>query len=442
MLREKVLLVRAPNLYKSEQWKKQGVLRSPTNLALLASYIRERGEYEPEILDLELSDLKNEEEMAKQILSKGIKYVGFTTLTPRFPTTLRICNEIKKRDNKVVTVIGGPHISGRPEDCKYPCIDYGIKGEGEQAFLELLDGLKSREGISKIKNLIYKEKEIVRVNETRAFVEDLDSLPKPAWDLIELKKYLDPLYFEGPHVGVFTTRGCPYECIFCASKVTWKRRLRHRSLDNILEEFKEIVKEKGIKNLTFYDDQFATKKGRAVDLCDRIINSGLNINYHVQIRADSVTPELAGKLKESGCVYAAVGVETGNEEMLKKIKKRETKAQIKKGIRTLEEVGVPVISSYIIGLPGDTHETIQETLNFAEELDTEQMKFMLLTPVPGTEVYRLAIEKGILDPDNLEQMEKTNFYDSTAINLSEVSTEDLIRYQDIAYERFDKKNGN
>jgi len=142
-------------------------------------------------------------------------------------------------------------------------------------------------------------------------------------------------------------------------------------------------------------------------------------------------------LKKSGCLFAAIGVESGNEEMLKRIGKRETKEQIRKGVRILKEANMPIIASFIIGLPGDTHETIKETIDFAFELKTDQLKFMLLAIVPGTNAYDLANKKGLIDPFSFEQMEGTGFYDSVSINLSNVSVEDLIRYQDQAYASFD-----
>ncbi|MFC1685673.1 B12-binding domain-containing radical SAM protein [Nanoarchaeota archaeon] len=439
MDREKVLLVRAPNLYKSEQWKKQGVLRTPTNLALLSSYIREKGAYEPEVLDLELYDFKSIPQVAEKILSKNAKYVGFSTLTPRFPTITRICRDLKKANKDLVTMVGGPHITGRPQDCKYEGIDYGILGEGEEAFLKLLNSLESKQDVTKTPNLAYKENGKVMTNPKTAFIKDLDALPRPAWDLLDLKKYKDPAFFgEEPHAGIFTTRGCPYDCIFCASKVTWERKLRFHSIDNVIEEFGTLSK-KGINNLYFYDDQFAVKPQRAIELGKRMISSGLNMKYIVQIRADSVNQELAHTLKESGCLSAAIGVETGNEEMLKVIKKKETKDEIRNAVKILKDEGVPITTSYVLGLPGDTHETLQQTLDFAKELNTEQMKFMLLTPVPGTEAYRMAVEKGLLDPDDLEQMEKTTYYDKTEINLSSVTIPELLHYQDLAYKLLDER---
>ncbi|MEM4270775.1 MAG: radical SAM protein, partial [Candidatus Pacearchaeota archaeon] len=320
MRREKILLVRAPNLYKSKQWKKQGVLRTPTNLALLASFAREFGQYEPEIIDFELHEEKDFTQIANIILSRGARYVGFTTLTPRFPTILKICDALKKIDKDVVTIIGGPHISGRPQDCRYSSIDYGVIGEGEEAFVDLLNALVSKNDASRLDNIVSKENGIIRINKRRPFIRDLDALPLPAWDLLDMTVYTDPPFFgEEPHAGVFTTRGCPQECIFCASKVTWERKLRFRSIDNVINELIQLTDKFKVHNLYFYDDHFAAKPSRAVELCNRMISEGLNMRYIVQLRADSVNTELADALKKSGCLSAALGIESGNEAMLKLI---------------------------------------------------------------------------------------------------------------------------
>jgi radical SAM superfamily enzyme YgiQ (UPF0313 family) len=436
-VKPKVVFVRPPNLQKAGLWKKQGVIRCPLNLALLASFIRERGGYDCSIVDFEIAEVSSPKEMAEMVLEASPEYVCITTLTPRYPTVVRMAEEIRRLAQEVVIIVGGPHVTGLPQRALYDPISYGIIGEGEEALLELLNALETGADVSGIKNLIYRHNEDVVVNEPRQFIKNLDELPLPAWDLMTLDEYIDPAYFEGSHLAIFSERGCPYDCSFCASRVTWKGKLRSRSADNVLDEIRHIVKVLGINNLMFWDDTFAANKKRAIDICNRIIKERLEINYTVQIRADSVTEDLAVALRDSGCAFAAIGVESGNEIILSRIGKKETKAQFKNAVAIMKKVGLPSIASYIIGLPGDTHDTIKETIDFAFELDADQSKFMILAPFPGTKVYDLAVGRGLVDPGSFEQMEALNYYDSVAINLSNVSDEDLIGYQDEAYERFD-----
>jgi len=436
-VKAKVTFVRPPNLQKSGLWKKQGVIRCPLNIALLASFIREKGDYDCSIVDFEITEVSSPQEMAEIVLEGSPKYVCVTTLTPRYPTVVRMAEELKRLAPEITIIVGGPHVTGAPQYALYDSISYGIIGEGEEALLNLLNSLEAGSDVSGISNLIYWHKDNIAVNGPRPFIKKLDELPWPAWDLMRMDEYTDPAYFEGSHLAIFSSRGCPYDCSFCASRVTWKGKLRLRSTDSVIDEMRYIVNALGINNLMFWDDTFAADKKRAIDICRRIVEDKLDIKYTVQIRADSVTQDLATALKDSGCSFAAIGVESGNEIMLSSIGKRETKAQFENAVKVMKDVGLPIIASYIIGLPGDTHETIKETIDFAFELDADQSKFMILAPFPGTRVYDLAVKQGLADPTSFEQMEALNYYDSVAINLSNVSADDLIKYQDEAYERFD-----
>jgi len=435
--RTRVTFVRPPNLQKSGQWKKQGVIRCPLNIALLASFIREKGNYDCVLADFETTEAGSITDMARTVLEQSPRYVCITTLTPRFPTVVRMAREINRLNPSVTIIVGGPHVTGAPQTALYDGISYGIAGEGEEALLELLDTLESRRDPSRVANLIYRHRDGIRINGTRPFVRNLDELPFPAWDLMNLDDYVDPAYFKGRHLAIFSGRGCPYDCSFCASRVTWKRKLRLRSAENVMQEIRHIVNVLDVRNLMFWDDTFAADKRRALRICNSIIEEGLDINYTVQIRADAFSDELIEALRDSGCAFAAIGVESGNEQMLERIGKRETKDQFRNVVASMKQADLPVIASYIIGLPGDTHETIRETLEFALELDADQSKFMILAPYPGTRVYDIGVEQGLVDPTSFEQMENLNYYDSVAINLSEVSDDDLISYQDQAYEQYD-----
>lgn len=438
----KVVFVRPPNFQKSGHWKKQGVIRSPLNLSLLASYVRQNGSYDCFLLDFEVTCAETVGQMARAILEKSPKYVCFTTLTPRFPTVAKISLEIKKLDKNVIIIVGGPHVTGAPGVSLLDGIDYGIIGEGEEALLELLNQLEKPDyQISHMRNLVYRSGSSVQVNEARPFIKDLNALPYPAWDLMAIDEYQDPTYFDGPHLAIYSGRGCPYDCSFCASAVTWKRNLRLRSVENVMGEIHQIVDVLKVHNFMFWDDTFAVDEKRAFEICSQMIKDRLTVGYTVQLRADSVTERLVDILKRSGCRFAAIGVESGNEEMLVRIGKRETKDQFRQAVRIMEKARLPSIASYIIGLPGDTRETIHETIDFAFELNADQSKFMILAPYPGTKVYDLASQAGLVDPWSFEQMEATNYYDSVAINLSEVSNDELLKFQDEAYARFDQSKG-
>ena len=438
----KVVFVRPPNLQKSGQWKKQGVIRCPLNIALLASFVRERGDYDCVLVDFEATEISSVTDMAEIVLAQSPKYVCITTLTPRFPAVVRMAQEIKRLDPAVTAIVGGPHVTGSPQTALYDGISYGIIGEGEEALLELLDTLEAGGDPSSVENLIFRDGAGTKVNGTRPFVKNLDEMPFPAWDLMNLDDYVDPAYFKGRHLAIFSGRGCPYDCTFCASRVTWRRKLRLRSVENVTDEIRHIVNVLGVRNLMFWDDTFAADKKRAIAICNRIIEEKLDISYTVQIRADAFSDELIEALRDSGCGFAAIGVESGNEQILERIGKRESKEQFRNAVSAMKRANLPIIASYIIGLPGDTHETIKETMEFALELDADQSKFMILAPYPGTRVYDIAVQRGLADPTSFEQMEDLNYYDSVAINLSEVSDEDLIRYQDQAYEQYDTVHAN
>src|SRR3989338_3039131 len=200
MRRTKVVFVRPPNLQKSGLWKKQGVIRSPLNIALLSSYIREKGSYECALVDFEITPATTPEEMAEVILKENPRYVCFTSLTPLYPILIKIAREIKRLDSSIVNIVGGPHVTGTPQTSLFDGIDYGIIGEGEEALLELLNLLEKKENLQKIGNLLFRVKDNVIVNPARPFIKDLDKLPLPAWDLMVLNEYLDPIYFEGSHL--------------------------------------------------------------------------------------------------------------------------------------------------------------------------------------------------------------------------------------------------
>jgi radical SAM superfamily enzyme YgiQ (UPF0313 family) len=189
----------------------------------------------------------------------------------------------------------------------------------------------------------------------------------------------------------------------------------------------------------FYDDTFTMSKKRIIEFCDLIDRKGLNIRFYAQARVDTIDVELAVRLKKSGCFAVAIGVESGDDHILGKMGKQVTKQQIREGCESLKKAGMPFLASYIIGHPGDTHETIQATIGFADELDADQAKFLIATPYPGTKLFDMAVNAGLLSENGAENLGDHTYFQHVAANLSCVSDDDLLRYQQKAFDDYDER---
>ncbi len=434
----RITLVQPPNMQRKGKWKSQKVCRTPTNLALLAAYVRRYG-HEPRIVDLDIEG-GTLEEIARLILANDPQVIGVTCLTPRFPITLDIIAECKGLHPGVKAVIGGPHVTGLPQYVlQDPVIDYGVVGEGEETFRELLDHLAVGKPVESIANLIHRRNGAVQINPVRPFITDLDALPLPAWDLLKLDYYVDPAFYQGPHLGLMSARGCPFDCYFCASRVVWGRRVRYRSPANMITEIEEAINKYQISEFMFYDDTFTLNRNRILTFCDAVSERRLDIRFYAQVRVDTIDLETAQKLKAAGCFAVAIGVESGNDHILKSMGKKLTKDQIRTGCRVLKEAHMPFLASYIIGHPGDTHETIRQTIDFANELDADQSKFLIATPYPGTRFFDLAVERGIIPPEGAADLGDHTYFQHVAANLSEVSDADLLAYQQQAFDDYDHR---
>jgi len=434
----KVTLIQPPNMQRTGKWKSQKVCRTPTNLGLLAAYIRQRG-HEPRIVDLDIEG-GTLEEIGRLILANDPQVIGITCLTPRFPISMAIIGECKRLQPEVIAVVGGPHISGLPEYAlKDPVVDYAVLGEGEQAFLELINHLAAGKPVDSVANLIHRQNGAVKVNPVRPFIADLDALPFPAWDLLKLDNYVDPAFYQGPHLGLMSARGCPFDCYFCASRVVWGRRVRYRSPANMIAEIEEAISRYGIREFMFYDDTFTLNRNRILEFCQGVIKRRLDIRFYAQVRVDTIDLEIVQKLKAAGCFAVAIGVESGNEQILKTMGKNLNIDQIRAGCQVLKAAHMPFLASYIIGHPGDTHETIRQTIDFANELDADQSKFLIATPYPGTRFFQMSVARGVIPPEGAADLGDHTYFQHVAANLSQVSDADLLAYQQQAFDDYDNR---
>lgn len=412
-----------------------GTPRPSVSLAAMAAYIKQRG-HTAKIYDIDIEGITNAEEIATYIMRDKPQIIGFSCMTPRIPISVETAAICKRISSDVITIVGGPHATGDPVSVlRFPSIDYAIIGEGEGALLELMSKLEAGEDVSGVPNLVLRIGDSVKVNPARPFVENLDELPFPAWDLLPINLYKDPALFKGVFMGIISSRGCLWNCSFCASPLMWRRKLRMRSAENVVEELKKLVKDYNITNFQFYDDNFTQDRRRVLRICELIKKEGLNINFRASLRADAVHYDAMEALKNAGCSAVFLGVESGDEDILKQIRKGLSKDQIRSAVAILKKVKIPIIASYMIGHPGDTHDSIRATIDFAKELDSDQVKFLISTPFPGTRLYDLAKEKGLISDS--KGLDEFTTYQHVGANLSNVSDEELKRYQRFAYEGYD-----
>ncbi|MBS3159986.1 radical SAM protein [Candidatus Woesearchaeota archaeon] len=352
-------------------------------------------------------------------------FVGITATTPTFNNAILIAKKIKEiLDVKII--LGGVHATISPfESLNNDYIDFVIKGEGEQTILELVNS----NGKYTIDGLFYKkDKKIIKNNE-RKLIENLDDLPFPARHLLKNPNfYVPPDATRKPVASIMTTRGCYGKCTYCCTKNIYGFRLRTRSVKNILDEIDVVVNKFNVKEIHFMDDNFVYDKNRVIEFCSELKkrNYDLIFEFANGLRADCINEEVLNALKSIGVINLGFGVESGNEEILKNIKKGITKDQVRKAFKLAKEKGFQTWGFFMFGLPGENEKTMQDTIVFALELDPDFAKFLVLKPYPGTEIYdQLNNAKFIFDFN----YDHYGPYTYPVHKLEEVNADTIYKYQ-------------
>ena len=315
-------------------------------------------------------------------------------------------------DRDIVTVLDGLHPSARPEDClSNPDVDFVVRGEPEYTMLELVGALeqgktedmKKMEGIGFVKN----GKPVI--TPPRPEIKDLDALPFPARHLLPMDIYFEAIK-ENPIRGeigkrytiIITSRGCPHRCIFCSNHIVMGKTWRGRSPENVVDELEQIVNTYSIKQIDFFDENMTLKKKRVEDICDLIMERGLDINWYVPngVRADTLDEELLRKMSKSGCKEIRVAPESGVQRVVDEIIKKNLNLEdVEKAVVLAKKVGMKIGVFLMLGLIGETKEDIKETIKFAyklKKLGADHFQFSIATPLYGTELYEQAKRGGYL----------------------------------------------
>ena len=291
-------------------------------------------------------------------------------------------------------VIGGPHAHIYPEEtAALSYVDFVVRGEGELSLYALCENIGKPDKLKEIKGLMYRENgSIVKTGPPEAIM-DLDSLPFPARYLTPYTLYNSPLAATKPVTNVFTSRGCPYECL-CCNRPHLGRAFRSRSPKNIADELGECVG-MGIREFIFYDDTFTLDINRAIAVCREIKKRGLGITWDIRTRVDCVNEEFLDEFKSSGGERIHYGVEAASDRILKELKKCFTLKDVERAFLMTRKRGIKIIAYFMIGSPSETEKDIRDTIGLAIRLKPDYAHFSITTPFPGTDLYRLGVEKKI-----------------------------------------------
>lgn len=330
-------------------------------------------------------------DLLNAILKESPEIVGIRSFTYNINDALLLAKWIKIRNPDIKIAIGGVHATQLPlEVIRNSAVDLVFRGESEYAFRDFIAGKPYRD----IDGLVYKNPDgTIKMNPNMGLIDDLDDLPMPAYDLVDMKKYFPVAgqCHRFPASTVIASRGCPGRCIFCSSSVSGKK-IRKRSAENIFKEMLFLMEHYGVKEIVFGDDVFTSDKERVFELCRLIKQNNVDILWDCSTRVQFVNEEMLNAMKGAGCSEISFGVESGDEYILKAIKKGQTLSQVIDKVNMVKKAGLESKCSFILGFPQDTMETMQKTIDFAIELDPHIVSFYIACPYPGTVMYDWAAE--------------------------------------------------
>jgi len=304
----------------------------------------------------------------------------------------------------ITVIIGGPHVSAAPRETmeRFPEFDVAVVGEGEETIIELLKALESGAHLDTVAGILMRREGEIATTGRRAFLADLDTLPYPAWDLLEgFPGLYPPATFKVrklPAASLVTSRGCPNRCIFCDRSV-FGSNCHAFSAEYVVGMIRYLVEQFGIREFSFEDDTFITFKKRLVAICQGIVSLGLDISWTCLGRVNSIDGETLALMKRAGCWQISFGIESGSQEILTTIHKNVTLEQIRRAVALCRDAGILSKGFFIVGHPGETLLTLKQSLDFALELPLDDISVTMLTPFPGTEIYDRAAEFGEFDSD-------------------------------------------
>ncbi len=390
----RILLVN-PGFKQIYGFTKEGSSILPSlGLLSIAGALRDLEGTTVEYFDFEIDD---ESLVEEKLIKDKYDLVGITGTTPYFPGMLKIAEKVKQIAPDTFVIAGGPHATACFEDIlHYEVFDAVATGESEISMEKLVTHLKNGKKFKEVKGSI----DGVIFNGTYpknirpAFIPDLNSLPIPAYDLVDWGRYYSSFHRDNGELfaSIITSRGCPFKCSYC--KTPFDPSYRYKNSSGVLREVEYLVKNIGVKTLQFWDDTFTLNKKRAIKISKGMSNFG--INWNINTRPDCVDEEVLNQLKEGGCTTIFYGVESSNEEILRKLRRNISISRIKRVFILTKKIGIKTVAGCIIGLPYDTGEQVLKTVEFVKSLEPDFVHFSIYSPNPGTFLFNEVKSSGLL----------------------------------------------
>jgi len=383
----KIALVNTPLLQQAGHHP----LFPPLGLAYMAAVL-EQNNFEVKIIDCPVSGIDHEK-LKTELSSFQPTIVGIGCMTPIVESALKSAHTAKEVCPNAKVVMGGPHATFADKQIltDEKDIDLVVRGEGEETILELAKQPPELKKISEIKGITFRHNNQIIRSPDRPFIQNLDALPLPAYKYVPIEKYR----ITGMKLlPIISSRGCPFQCSFCVASQMFGAKFRARSAKNVLDELQWLKDDYGAEGIAFQDDTLTFDRKRATEICDGMIERKLNLHWGCGTRADVVTKEVLTKMSKAGCDEICFGVESGCQRIRDSLKKRVTTEQCENAIKWAKEAGIFVTVSVIIGYPGETKDTLQESFNFIEKSEPDDVWLCHATPYLGTELRALVESHG------------------------------------------------
>jgi radical SAM superfamily enzyme YgiQ (UPF0313 family) len=382
----------------------------PLGLAGIAAYIEREG-VDSVIIDC-YAHPESDLAISRYLLEKRPAFIGMSCTTSSFLDGIRIANMAKDICPEIKVIFGGPHVSALREKIleDFPVVDYCVTGEGEVTLTELIKS--AGENAASIQGLVYRDGlNGITANGYRPNIADLDTLPFPAYERLKgyPRAYRLPIfnYPRSPNASCISSRGCPYACTYCDRSV-FQRSFRYNSAEYVYEHLSYLKGHFGVRHINFYDDQFTFNRERIITLTNMMMEKSLSLTFNCVVRAEHIDIDLIRQMKKAGCWMISLGIETGDEKLLAQHRKNADLNMLEEKIRMIKQAGVRTKGLFMLGLPGETEESINKSIRYFLSLPIDDLNVAKFTPFPGTPLYQNIHQLGKFEED-WEKMDCMNF---------------------------------